>query len=190
MDFVFDIDKAVAASAHLAKKNKGAISTFFLMKTLYAAERFALEQWHRPITGDSFVSMRKGPVLSRTYDLIKGAIPRSNSDMVKWSAHFGPREGNNVPLIQDVAAGFLSDREIEALERAAQEIRELVRSKGVIAETLHKRWPEWEDPGDGMKPIELKRVLEEVVKDEDDVESVLSEIQSINSAKAALQVRA
>src|ERR1017187_9995695 len=94
MMFVFDIDKDVAAASYLAKKEGGEISIFELLKMMYAAEREALTTWHRPITGDNFCSMPKGIVLRRTYNLIKGEVMATNSDMMKWSRHFSARNGN------------------------------------------------------------------------------------------------
>src|ERR1017187_2676143 len=101
MMFVFDIDKDVAAASYLAKKEGGKISIFVLLKMMYAAEREALTTWHRPITGDSFCSMPKGPVLSRTYNLIKREVAKSNSDMQKWSNHISERDGNFVKLLKE-----------------------------------------------------------------------------------------
>lgn len=191
MVFVFDIDKAVAAAAYLTKRCGGELSIFLLLKMMYGAERRALAEWHRPITGDSFVSMRRGPVLSRTYDLIKGQVPNSNSDMAKWSKHFSPRDGNKIRLIADPDLDFLSQREIEVLEKSALEIAELIKKHGQIAETLHELWPEWEDPskkGRGSIPLSLEEILSEVVEDESEIERIVVEIRSVSSAKAALQV--
>jgi len=118
--FVFDIDKAVAAAAYVTRKREGQrISIFELLKTMYAGEREALATWHRPITGDNFCSMPKGIVLSRTYNLIKGEVMGTNSDMVKWSQHFSPREGNFVRLLAEPDYDFLSEREREALDHGA-----------------------------------------------------------------------
>src|SRR5438876_7384874 len=108
--FVFDIDKAVAAAAYLTRRKGQQISIFELLKMMYAAEREALTSWHRPITGDNFCSMRKGIVLTRTYDLIKGEVMGTNSDMVKWLRHFSPREGNSIRLISEPDYEYLSDR--------------------------------------------------------------------------------
>lgn len=192
MDFVFDIDKAVAAAGYLASRCKDrTVSIFVLLKMMYGAERDALATWHRPITGDSFASMKKGPILSRLYDLMKGAIPVSNSDMVKWSKHFSPRVGNNVKLIAEADLDFLSQREIEALECSLRAIAELIQAEGLIADALHKRWPEWKDPaqyGRGSIPLTLEEVLSEVLEDESAIDTIVSEIRAVSSAKAALQV--
>jgi len=192
MDFVFDIDKGIGAASYLTGRCKGkTVSIFVLLKMLYGAERDALAKWHRPITGDSFASMKKGPVLSRLYDLMKGAIPASNSDMTKWSKYFSPRVGNNIKLIAEPDCDFLSQREIEALERSLLAITELIQAEGLIADTLHKRWPEWKDPaqyGRGSIPLTLEEVLSEVLEDESAIETIVSEIRAVSSAKAALQV--
>lgn len=125
--FVFDIDKAVAAAGYVTWKKKGhRISIFELLKTMYAAERKALASWHRPITGDSFCSMPKGVVLSRTYDLIKGEVMGTNSDMAKWSRHFSAREGNFIQLTSEPDYDYLSEREREALADGAELIRSLI----------------------------------------------------------------
>ena len=191
MDFVFDIDKAVASAAYLTKRNGGKISVFILIKMMYGAERDALAKWHRPITGDSFASMKKGPVLSRTYNLLTGEVLRTNSDMVKWSKHFSPRVENTIKLIADANLDFLSPREIEVLEKSAHCIEDLIKKKGQIADTLHEMWPEWKNPaefGYGSIPLSLEDVLCEVVEDESEIEQIVSEIRAVSSAKAALQI--
>lgn len=193
VDLAFDIDKAVAAAAYLMKKHGGRASIFVLLKMMYAAEREALSNWHRPITGDSFASMRKGPVLSRTYDLIKGQVLATNSDMVKWSKHFSPRENNEIRLIADPDFDFLSERELKALDKADHEIGGLIKQHGAIADRLHEQWPEWKDPakfGRGSIPLSLEEILCEILEDDFEVEKILGEIRAVNSAKAALQVSA
>jgi hypothetical protein len=194
VDFVFDIDKTVAAAAFLTKRSPGGqISIFLLLKMMYGAERDALAHWHRPITGDSFCSMPKGPVLSRTYNLIKGEVLNTNSDMAKWSRHFAPRENHNVKLIVDPDFDFLSVREISALKRSEIEIAALVKKHGAIADVLHEQWPEWQEPskfGKRSIPLPIEDVLSEVIEDREEIERIILEIRAVNSAKAALQINA
>jgi len=191
MDFPFDIDKAAAAAGYVTKRVGGKISGFLLLKILYGAERSALAKWQRPITGDSFVSMKKGPVLSRTYDLIKGNVLSTNSDMQKWSKHFSPRIGHNIELREPASLECLSPREIEVLEESVKEISALIKAKGLIADVLHEKWPEWKNPAEFGKaaiPLTVEDVLSEVLEDETEVERAALEIRSVASAKAALQV--
>jgi uncharacterized phage-associated protein len=191
VDFVFDIDKAVASAAYITKRCDEHLTIFILLKMMYGAERDALATWHRPITGDSFASMSKGPILSRTYDLIKGTVSKTNSDMVKWSRHFSPRERNRINLIAEPDFGVLSQWETEALGKSIHDIGALIQGHGLIAEKLHEQWPEWKDPskyGRGSIPLSLEDVLSEVVEDESEIERIVLDIRAVASAKAALQI--
>ena len=191
--FVFDIDKTVAAAGYLANKSGRRISVIDLLKMMYDAERTALLGWHRPITGDSFASLPKGIILSRTYNLIKGEVLNTNSDMAKWSQYFSPRDNNEITLVSEPDYDFLSQREKEALDKAFNEITELLRrhGRGNIAHVLHKLWPEWKDPektcGKKSMPLELKEILSQFIEDDEEIDRVALEIQSVQSAKAALQ---
>jgi len=58
-------------AAYLLKKRGNRMAFIKLIKLLYLAERKAVSKWAEPISGDHFVSMPHGPVLSQTYELIK-----------------------------------------------------------------------------------------------------------------------
>jgi len=160
---------------------------------MYDAERTALLEWHRPITGDSFAALPKGIILSRTYNLIKREIMSTESDMVKWSQFFSPRDGNYVSLIAEPDYDFLSERERKALDKAFEEITKLILKygRGNITNVLHRLWPEWKDPektcGKRSMPLELNDILSELIDDEQEVQKICLEIESVQSAKAALQ---
>jgi len=131
--------------------------------------------------------MRKGIVLSRTLNLINRNVLGSNSDMVKWSKHFSTREGNDIELISDPDFDFLSEREREALDKGFDQIKSLIRKHGLIADILHKQWPEWENPGTGMIPLDLREILMQSLDDDDEIQRICLEIQSVQDVKASLQ---
>jgi uncharacterized phage-associated protein len=68
----FDINKAIAATAYLIEHEGGTGDMFILVKQLYYADRSALIRWGNSITGDSLASLKKGPIVSGIYDLLKG----------------------------------------------------------------------------------------------------------------------
>lgn len=72
IQFRFHIEKAIEAAAMFLKLHGKPMKYIGLLKMLYIADRIALESMNQPITGDNYVSMDYGPVLSGIYDLIKG----------------------------------------------------------------------------------------------------------------------
>jgi len=74
-----------------------------LLKLLYIADREMLAQHAQPITGDRVVAMERGPVLSRTYDLILG----KTEDATEW-AKFIKREHYEAVLADDPGVKQLS----------------------------------------------------------------------------------
>ena len=84
--FAFDIKKAVQIINHLLKRNNGALNYTKLLKLLYVADKQALSQYDMTITGDTYVSMDHGPVLSEIYNLVMG---RSNvHHQLYWDGFF------------------------------------------------------------------------------------------------------
>lgn len=69
---LFDERKAAQAAAFLLHKAGGRLPLLKLMKLLYLSERESLQKYGDTITGDTFVSMPNGPVLSMTLNFING----------------------------------------------------------------------------------------------------------------------
>lgn len=185
MAFVFDIRKTIAAAAHLAHKCGGSIEVLYLMKMLYVADRAALLTWHRPITGDKFYSLPHGPIVSRTYDLIKEAV--IGSDMDLWSKAFTSRVGNSITVRDGVDMDWLSDREIEALDAAHKQLHKM--KPGTMIDALHKALPEWRDPKGSCELIHPRDIFLFAGVSEEEVDGIMDELNLIQSAKAALASR-
>src|SRR5260370_12146701 len=66
----FNERKATEAAAHLLKLRGGRMSYMKLIKLLYLADREALLRFGCPITTVRYVSIDRGPVLSRVLNLI------------------------------------------------------------------------------------------------------------------------
>ena len=63
------------------------MSLLSLTKMLYLAERESFKQYAEPLTGDTLVSMKHGPVLSNTLDLMNGfAKPDDAAPWDQWIA--------------------------------------------------------------------------------------------------------
>ena len=126
-----------------------------LLKLLYIADRERIKCCGRPITGDRIVAMDHGPVLTRTYYLIKGED--FSADL--WDP-FIESVGRDVVLKADPGNGDLSRNEMRVLHDVSFRYRDL-DDYGVAAVT--HQFAEWirNQPAPGMvKAIPMADVLE------------------------------
>jgi hypothetical protein len=184
VQFVFDIRKAVAATGYLCELNDGSLDMLKCIKMLYIADRNALVEWHRPITGDEFWSLQHGPILSRIYDLIRGRI--FGPEMEIWQGVFNPRKGDMVSLRGGIRLDTrpLSRREKHALDESFARIQPL--SIGQVIDLVHK-FPEWKDPGSSSLPIDPKTIFYHENFGENAVKEIEEDLEAFQAAKLALQ---
>ena len=137
MVFRLDKEKAVQASGVLLRLAPNfRMSRIRLIKLLYLADRKSLEEKSRPITGDRFVAMDHGPVLSGVYDLIKN----THSDPGSWPRHIR-NDHNDLVLSSDPAVSELSRYEVRTLEQIFAKY-ENMDDWDFVEHVLHQL-PEW-----------------------------------------------
>ena len=168
--FQFHPEKAVEAAAVLLKLHGGPMKHLGLLKMLYIADRVALEQMEQPITGDRYVSMNYGPVLSGVYDLIKGN-PVGNALPV-WSQYISFRAENHVSLLSDPGKEDLCEEEEEIIEQVYKDFGHL--DPFDVAEWTHD-FPEWQNPHGSRIPILVEDVLKNVGKSAEEIEEIRRE---------------
>src|SRR5438105_2613419 len=112
--FQFDSIKTTQAAAFLLERHHGGMSKGCLLKMLYLTDRELLAKRGQPLTGDQPVSMENGPVLSKTYDLMKGAGLEVRS---YWEQHISDaKKGKSyVTLKKKPGTDHLSKNEIRTL---------------------------------------------------------------------------
>ena len=112
----FDVEKTIQAAAYLIKHRGDRENYMRLLKLLYLADRRGMEQKAAPISGDTPYAMERGPVPTRTLDLIKGADPQS----ARWE-QFIRRDNYDVVLTNDPGNLALSRAEVRVLGAIADE---------------------------------------------------------------------
>jgi uncharacterized phage-associated protein len=70
INFVFDEAKAISSMLYICNTLGGSWDKYSLLKILYFAEQRHLVTYGRPITGDSIVALKYGPVPSNSYNVI------------------------------------------------------------------------------------------------------------------------
>lgn len=147
----FSDEKVAQMSAYFLVKRGGRMSHLKLMKLLYLADRESMDQIDEPITADVPVSMKNGPVLSRTYDLMKGET--LSAAWQKWVADIQDHE---VTLRTAVSGrddlDELSDFDLEILDKVWAEHGH--KTRWDLVEFTHEHCAEWRDPGYSSAPID------------------------------------
>lgn len=150
-----------------------------LIKLLYLADREALLRWGRPVSTDRFVSMDRGPVLSRVLDLITGDVPPGPRGV--WNEYVSAPFDFEVRL---VVAEPQSDELSVAEEKLIREIFEKYgkMSRWSLVDLTHSL-PEWEDPQGSAIPIEVRDILRAGGKTELEITAIEAELESVAAAE-------
>lgn len=170
IQFRFHPEKTVEAAAVLLKLHGKPMKYLGLLKMLYIADRIALERMEQPITGDHYISMDYGPVLSGVYDLIKGT-PVDDA-LPLWSKFISPRNSNHVSLLNDPGDGDLCEEEEGILKQVYQTFGHL--NPFDVAEWTHDL-PEWQNPHGSAIPISVENVLRYMGKTDEEIEEIQQE---------------
>jgi uncharacterized phage-associated protein len=170
IQYHFHPKKAVEAAAMFLKLHDKPMRYLGLLKLLYMADRIALERIEQPITGDHYVSMDYGPVLSDVYDLMKGR-PVEDSLPI-WTQFISPRHDYKVSLIGDPGNDELCEEEEEIIAEVYQSCGNYDRFD--LAKLTHD-FPEWQDPHGGAIPITVESILKSVGKSDKEIEEIQKE---------------
>src|SRR6266852_2860195 len=96
MNFPLHIEKAIQAIGVLFRQDGVKRMNYMrLLKLLYIANREAIKETGRPITGGPAVAMERGPVLEEVYDLIRG----QHREMPLWDKYLR-KDRYDLELIQ------------------------------------------------------------------------------------------
>ena len=93
----FSPKKAGQVAANFCTKSGGTINLLKLVKLIYLSDRLSMERSGAPITNDRFVSMKHGPVVSQTYNLIKG-----ETESEDWNDLITDKARHNVGLAREL----------------------------------------------------------------------------------------
>ena len=145
-----------------------------LIKLLYLADREALLRWGRPISTDCYVSMDRGPVLSRVLDLATdGEDPGTPSI---WASRITEPSNYEVQLKGEAECDELSDAEVQLLEKIFAEHGR--KSRWDLVKLTHTL-PEWIDPHGSAIAITYRDILKAGGKSDLEIAAVEDELDEL-----------
>ncbi len=170
-----DIPKVTQAAAIILNTERSKRMSYIrLLKLLYMLERESLQERGTPVLADSVFAMDHGPVLSRTYSLIKGEDPDSG----EWSETIRT-DGFSVELVGSPGTSEMSRWEISKIHEIVCKFAHL--SDWELVKHLHDILPEWQKntplPGKS-KAIPLADILKEVGRTSEEASEIEAEYRA------------
>jgi hypothetical protein len=139
---------------------------------LYLADKESLKGSLQTITGDKYVSMNNGPVLSKLYDLIMDKC-RIENEQSLWNSRF-TRNGHDIIALTDrIPQGELSAFEMQILDQIYEHFRNF--SLREMINYVHNNCPEWKYPNGSSIPIKSVEILESIGRTPEEIEWILAE---------------
>jgi len=178
-------DKITQIAARFLEKSSGKLPYIVLMKLMYYADKQMLLQYGEPITFDRWVSMKNGPVLSNTLNLIR--MPDETAPDY-WVSHM-VTEGYDIILRNDPGNDALSELEEEVIDGVFSEHGDPTgqyseQFKWDLVEETHQL-PEWDKSTaiyGGSTDITYGRILELAGVNEETVALILDNIDASDYA--------
>lgn len=154
---MFKERRVTQMAAYLLSREKGHMNYLKLIKLLYLADRESLKRHGHPISGDRYVSMDHGPVLSQTFNLIKGAVKFAEGGWNHWIAD---KADYSVSLKRKASRDLLdelSDAHLDVLSDVYSKFGRMDQWK--LVEYAHRYCREWTDPKGSSIPIEYEAIF-------------------------------
>ena len=181
----FREDKATQAACFLIKKEGGAINYMKLIKLLYLADRERILSRGRPITFDTYFSLPRGPILSKTLNLITNEEdPKACAPSI-WKEHISEPTEFNVRLAkQNCQINSLSRAEVAVLEEVYERFGNL--NQWQLVDWCHDNLTEWTDPEGSHLPIYYHDILIRGGKTPIEAHEIEKELQTLAQAEKIL----
>jgi uncharacterized phage-associated protein len=181
MERRFNEVKATQIAALLLQlRGTGRMKYLKLLKLMYIVDREAFARWGRPVSTDHHVSMDKGPVLSRVYNLIS----EEQKEPSFWSKHIEPTTNYDVRLTADPGSEELSRAEEELINEVFAKHGH--KNRWTLVDELHKV-PEWQDPQGSMIPITTSDILKALGKTPSEIVAIERDLETEAYAEFLLQ---
>ncbi|AGO56576.1 hypothetical protein SOD_c36180 [Serratia plymuthica 4Rx13] len=179
--------KVAQMAAYLLLKSDGRMAYLKLMKLLYLSDRDYLIKYGELMSGDKLYSMRFGPILSETLDLIKNVNKVGGDDWEKFiirddkDVHLNPRLGGAFDWEEEL--GELSRADVKTLDGVFDNYGHYYKFDLANLTHLKEICPEWRNPGRSRLPIFKRDILLYSGKSEREADNILENMRESNILK-------
>lgn len=170
-----NIEKLIQAAAYLLKRYDYRLNYTKLMKLLYLADKAALMGSNLTITGDEYVCMKNGPVLSGLYNLIKGRYNNISAQCL-WNSKFSTDGNDIVAVVDRIPEGKLSKFEKDTLNSINEQFYSMPYGKMIDYVHDKANCPEWKEPANqSSTKLSMKDILSSIGRTSEEIDWILTE---------------
>lgn len=177
-------------------KTEDSMAYMKLLKLLYFTDREALSLWQRPLSGDNYVSMEDGPVLSGVLGMINYGEEYENSEY--WYQHISHpytystpenKKEHSVKLDDMPETDELSQRELKLIDEIYDQFGEFDQYELVIMS--HDICPEWDEKAREKSTsivLSINDILHASGKTPEEIEEIREEVETLNYVDELLEL--
>ena len=154
---MFSEQRVAQMAAYLLGQEKGRMNYLKLIKLLYLADRASMKRHGHPISGDRYVSMDHGPVLSQTFNFIKGAAKSAEHGWNYWIADQADYAVSLKRKATRESLDALSEANIDVLDSVHTKFGKMDQWK--LVDYVHRYCKEWQDPNGSSIPIDYEEIF-------------------------------
>lgn len=167
----YNIKKLIEVCAKFIQLEGGTLNYLKLMKYLYLLEKKTITEFGYSISNDSIVSMKHGPVLSTTLDIIRGNYISEEKDL--WDQAFD-KERYVITSKKEFDFKTLSNNELIFIETLVEE--HIDKDQFGLRDYVHKTCPEWTHTNSSL-PLGFPRILQKSNLSEEEQELLMHEVE-------------
>lgn len=172
--------KILEAIVYILSRHSREAKSIFILKCLYYADKFHLQQYACPITGDAFVKLKHGPCATNAYNLLKGnELYLSDEILTAASGAFesfdrkGAGDSNPVyKSIREPELSVFSESDLECLDKAIAFCSSFENDFS-LSEESHKELA-WQQ-AEMQKEMSYELMIDDDIENRDDIIAYLHE---------------
>lgn len=178
---MFNYNKVVDEIVYLLQKNDNKLHLLKLIKELYLADRLSIQERETSISGDNYFSMKNGPVLSNTLNILNDP-----DELTEYLDRISNKYYFDLVLKQDLNHSFyhLSENDKKYLDEVADKYKDF--SEWDLVEYTHSL-PEWKNvPDKSREKITFSSILKALEYTESEINDIKAEQKAIECLRDIL----
>lgn len=183
---MFSEEKMLQVIGYLLLLNGKRMNLLKLMKELYLIDRESIEERETSISGDVHFSLRHGPILSMTLNLLNDINKNP-----KWHTYLHSEDVGyyypDIVMDKETLEDRLSQKDKQYIKNISHRFKKYTPEQ--IEDYTHDNLPEWENPGKSSIKITFESIMEAIGKTHEDIKEAKDEYSFVEEMFDVLGVK-